>query len=98
MSHSISVPPGLLTLPNGHIINLKSNGDKTSLFSEHSYQEKYQKFCRLLTNVTAYLMNQKGVLEQELYANNCGLKIKDTWKLFDMTALSYKRWDNKICI
>jgi len=32
MRHSISVPPGLLTLPNGRILNLKSNGDKTYHF------------------------------------------------------------------
>jgi len=41
-------------------------------------------------------MNQKGVVEQELNANNCGLIIEDIWKLFATTASSYKSWDNKI--
>jgi hypothetical protein len=96
MRHSISVPPGLLIIPDGHIINLKSNDNKTyHFFPDHSYQKKYQKYCLLVTNVTGYLMNQKGVLEQELNVNNCGLVIKVTWKLFAMRASSYKRRDNK---
>jgi hypothetical protein len=40
-------------------------------------------------------MNQNGALEQKLNVNNCGLVIKDIWKLFAMGASSYKRWDNK---
>jgi len=67
----------------------------TIFFPGHSYQKKYQKILSTRNKCYRLSHESKGVSEQELNVNNCELVMKDTWKLFAMRALSYKRRDNK---